>query len=167
MSVTCTRRRHPSKETPIETLIIQEGEKKAEKACKHGIPSIAIQGIFNIGNKEGGLPQDLQYIVQRCQVKNVVLLFDSDWDDLSKQLNPDEAVDYRPRMFSKAAIKFKKYVGTMHNVGVNVDIFFGHINDNERGDKGVDDLLVGTLKGHEDELAKDIDFAIHAHTRTG
>ena len=155
------------KETPIETLIIQEGEKKAEKACKHGIPSIAIQGIFNIGNKEGGLPQDLQYIVQRCQVKNVVLLFDSDWDDLSKQLNPDEAVDYRPRMFSKAAIKFKKYVGTMHNVGVNVDIFFGHINDNERGDKGVDDLLVGTLKGHEDELAKDIDFAIHAHDGLG
>lgn len=155
------------KEQPIETLVIQEGEKKAEKACKHGIPSLAIQGIFNIGSKEGGLPQDLQYIVQRCQVRNVVLLFDSDWDDLSRQLNPDEAVDYRPRMFSKAAIKFKKYVGTMHNVGVNVDIFFGHINSNDRGDKGIDDLLVGTLKGHEDELAKDIDFAIHAHDGLG
>lgn len=155
------------KEQHIDTLVIQEGEKKAEKACKHGIPSLAIQGIFNIGSKEGGLPQDLQYIVQRCNVKNVVLLFDSDWDDLSKQLNPDEAVDYRPRMFSKAAIKFKKYVATMHNVGVNVDIYFGHINNNERGDKGVDDLLVGTLKGKEDELAKDIDFAIHAHDGLG
>ena len=155
------------KSQPIDTLLIQEGEKKAEKACKHGIPSLAIQGIFNIGNKEGGLPQDLQYIVQRCNVKNVVLLFDSDWDDLSKQLNPDEAVDYRPRMFSKAAIKFKKYVASMHNIGVNVDIYFGHINNNERGDKGVDDLLVGTLKGKEDQLAKDIDFAIHAHDGLG
>lgn len=155
------------KSMPIETLVIQEGEKKAEKACKHGIPSLAIQGIFNIGSREGGLPQDLQYIVQRCQVKNVVLLFDSDWDDLSKQLNPDEAVDYRPRMFSKAAIKFKKYVGSMHNIGVNVDIFFGHINANAQGDKGVDDLLVGTLRGQEDALAKDIDFAIHAHDGMG
>ena len=63
-----------NKSIPIETLVIQEGEKKAEKACKHGIPSIAIQGIFNIGNKEAGLPQDLQYIVQQCKVKNVVLL---------------------------------------------------------------------------------------------
>lgn len=156
-----------NKSLPIETLVIQEGEKKAEKACKHGIPSLAIQGIFNIGSKEGGLPQDLQYIVQRCNVKNVVLLFDSDWDDLSKSLNPDEAVDYRPRMFSKAAIKFKKYVASMHNIGVNVDIYFGHINKNERGDKGVDDLLVGMLKGKEDELAKDIDFALHAHDGVG
>lgn len=151
----------------IQTLVIQEGEKKAEKACKHGIPSIAIQGIFNIGNKKDGLPQDLQYIVQRCQVKNVVLLFDSDWDHLSKQLNTDEAVDYRPRMFAKAAIKFKKYVASMHNIGVNVDIYFGHINDGEGGEKGIDDLLVGSLRGNEAELAKDMDFAIHAHDGVG
>jgi hypothetical protein len=151
----------------IPTLLIQEGEKKAEKACKHGVPSLAIQGIFNIGNKSDGLPQDLQYIVQRCNVRNVVLLFDSDWNALSQKLNPDEAVDYRPRMFSKAAIKFKKYVASMHNIGVNVDIFFGHINENEQGDKGVDDLLVGTLKGKEDEFAKDIDFALHAHDGKG
>ena len=150
-------------EQVIETLVVQEGEKKAEKACKHGVPSIAIQGIYNIGNAATGLPQELQYIVQRCQVKNVVLLFDSDWDHLSNNLQPDEAVDYRPRMFAGAAIKFKRYVNSLHNLGINVDIFVGHINENERGDKGVDDLLVGTLKGHEDELAKDIDFALHAH----
>ena len=33
------------KNAHIETLIVQEGEKKAEKACKHGIASIGIQGI--------------------------------------------------------------------------------------------------------------------------
>lgn len=154
-------------EKVIETLVIQEGEKKAEKACKHGVPSIAIQGIFNIGNKDTGLPQDLQYIIQRCHVHNVVLLMDADWDHLSQNLQPDEAVDYRPRMFAAAAIKFKKYVGSLHNIGVNVDIYFGHINHNERDDKGVDDLLVGTLKGREEELARDIDFALHAHDGVG
>lgn len=150
-------------ETEITTLVIQEGEKKAEKACKHGVPSIAIQGIFNIGNKDTGLPQDLQYIIQRCKVKNVVLMMDSDWDHLSRNLQPDEAVDYRPRMFAAAAIKFKKYVNSLHNIGVNVDIFFGHVNENPAGDKGVDDLLVGTLKGNEQALAADIDFALHSH----
>lgn len=155
------------REEHIETLVIQEGEKKAEKACKHGVTSIAIQGIFNIGNKETGLPQDLQYLIQRCGVRNVVLMMDADWDHLSKNLQPDEAVDYRPRMFAAAAIKFKKYVGSLHNIGVNVDIYFGHVNVNDRDDKGVDDLLVGTLKGREDELAKDIDFALHAHDGVG
>lgn len=154
-------------ETQVTTLVIQEGEKKAEKACKHGVPSIAIQGIFNIGNKETGLPPELQYIIQRCQVKNVVLLMDADWDHLSKNLQPDEAVDYRPRMFAAAAIKFKKYVGSLHNIGINVDVYFGHINENKQDEKGVDDLLVGTLKGKEEELAKDIDFALHAHDGHG
>ena len=44
----------------FETLFIQEGEKKAEKACKHGLPSIAIQGIGNIGRKDEGLPAEIQ-----------------------------------------------------------------------------------------------------------
>lgn len=156
-----------NEERHIETLVIQEGEKKAEKACKHGVMSIGIQGIYNIGNKESGLPADLQYIVQRCGVRNVVLLMDSDWCDLSKNLRPDEPVDFRPRQFAGAAKKFKKYVNSLHNQNINVDVYFGHINENDRGDKGVDDLLCGLLKGKEDELAKDIDFALHAHNGVG
>ncbi len=72
----------------IDTLIIQEGEKKAEKACKHGIMSIGIQGIYNIGSAQEGLIQDLQYLVKACEIRNIVLLFDSDWDHLSKNLQP-------------------------------------------------------------------------------
>ena len=34
----------------LPTLFIQEGEKKAEKACKHGIMSVAVSGIQNIGH---------------------------------------------------------------------------------------------------------------------
>lgn len=150
-----------NEEREIETLVIQEGEKKAEKACKHGVPSVAIQGIYNIGNKNTALSQELQYIIQKCKVRNVILMFDSDWDNLSKSLKTDEAVDYRPRMFAGATIKYKKYVGTLHNIGLNVDVYFGHINHNAKDEKGIDDLLVGSLKGKEEELAKDIDFALH------
>lgn len=151
----------------IETLIIQEGEKKAEKACKHGIASVGIQGIYNIGNAETGLIQDLQYLVQQCTIKNVVLLMDSDWDNLHRNIQIGDHVDQRPNQFAKAVIKFKQYIQTMHNIGVSVDVYFGHINANENGDKGIDDLLVNTLKGREDVLAKEIDTVIHTHDGKG
>lgn len=151
----------------IETLVIQEGEKKAEKACKHGIPSVAIQGIYNIGKEESGLLKELQYIVQKCTVKNVVLLFDSDWDHLSRSLEQNSKVDARPMQFAGAAIKFKQYVQTLHGVGVSVDIYVANINENDRGDKGIDDLLVGELKGREPELKEDICRALYTHDGKG
>lgn len=151
----------------IETLIIQEGEKKAEKACKHGIMSIGIQGIYNIGNAQEGLIQDLQYLVKNCEIHNVVLLFDSDWDHLSRNLEPGDDIDQRPTQFAKAAIKFKTYVETLHNRGSSVDVWFGHINENENDEKGIDDLLVGSLKGDEESLATEIAETMKTHDGIG
>lgn len=147
----------------IDTLFIQEGEKKAEKACKHGMMSIAIQGIYNIGSKEAGLIQDLQYLVKKCTVKNVVLIFDSDWDHLHSSLSSGDDIDQRPNQFAKAAIKFKTYVQTLHNSQLFVDIWFGHVNANVHGEKGIDDLLTGSLKGSEQTLIGDIAYAMNAH----
>ena len=56
----------------ISRLFIQEGEKKAEKSCKHGIYSVGIMGIHNIAN-DGRLPDEVQMIVQRCKVKELFL----------------------------------------------------------------------------------------------
>ncbi len=151
----------------LETLIVQEGEKKAEKACKHGIPSVGIQGIFNIGNETAGLIKDLQYLIQTCKVKNVVLLLDSDWNDLHRSLANGDHADQRPNQFAKAVIKFKQYLLTMHNVGVAIDVYFGHINENDNHDKGIDDLLVNTLNGREYELREDIGRTIFTHDGKG
>ncbi len=99
----------------VETLLVQEGEKKAEKACKHGIPSVGIQGIYNIGNTQTGLIKELQYFIQRCKVKNVILMLDSDWNHLHREIAIGDRVDQRPNQFSKAVIKFKTFLLTMHN----------------------------------------------------
>lgn len=152
---------------PIDTLVIQEGEKKAEKACKHGVMSLGIQGIYNIGNEQEGLIQDLQYIVKKCQVKNVVLLFDSDWDHLHRDINPGDDLDQRPNQFAKAAIKFKTYVETLHSRGDFVDVWFGHINENKFGEKGIDDLLAGSLKGKEDLFLSDMQLTMKSHNGIG
>ena len=150
----------------IKRLFIQEGEKKAEKSCKHGLPSIGIMGIQNIGFG-GQLPPEVQLIVQRCEVEEVIFMLDSDFDHLSEHLNNNDIVDQRPRNFFFAVKNYKDYMKTLININVNVEIYFGHVIENENKDKGIDDLLTNTLKGKEDSLVKDVETAINTKNGTG
>lgn len=145
-------------EVQIPRLYIQEGEKKAEAACKYGIPSIAVSGIQNLGYN-GSLPEDVVRIIQKCRVTEVAFIFDSDWDDISTNIRINDQVEKRPRNFFYAARNFKEYMRALKNRNIYVEIFVGHILKNPAGDKGLDDLLAGTLAGNEAELAKDIEFA--------
>lgn len=152
--------------TAIPRLYIQEGEKKAEKACKHGIPSIAVSGIQNLGQR-GALPEDLVKIITVCEVKEVAFIFDSDWDDLSSNIKFNTPVDTRPMCFYAAARNFKEYMRMLKNRGIMVEIYVGHISKNEEGDKGLDDLLSDKLAGKEDELAADLEFACNQKNGVG
>ena len=145
--------------TPIERLYIQEGEKKAEKACKHDIPSVAVSGIQNIGDRRKQLPEDLVKLVEVCQVKEVVFLLDSDCMDLSHSLRVDVPVEQRPLNFFHAVRNFKDYFTTLARQQLYVEIIFGHIKKNDAGDKGIDDLLANSLKGKEGELLEDLNNA--------
>lgn len=160
------RRLYKSK-SHIEVLFLQEGEKKAEKACKHSMLSLGLQGIMNIGNKELGLIQAIEDIAITCQVRHIVLVMDSDWDDLSRNITTGDRADKRSVSFASAVLKYKQYVETFRNKGLDYDIWWGHVNPNEHGDKGVDDLLVGSLLGRESELMEDITHAMHTHNGKG
>lgn len=144
----------------IERLFIQEGEKKAEKASKHGLLSVGISGIQNLGTA-GRLPEDLIRIIQVCGVKEVVFILDADWNDLSQNLKISDRVDKRPRAFFSAVKNYKEYMRTLKNRDIFVEIYFGHVLKNEKWDKGVDDLLTNTLQDVEDNLKKDIDYLIN------
>lgn len=151
----------------IERLFIQEGEKKAEKACKEGIPSVAISGIHNLG-RNGVLHEDLVKLIHSCKVKEVVLLFDSDWNNISNNLNINDFADQRPRSFFTAAKNFKEYCVQLRNSrSLHLEIFIGNVKENEKGDKGIDDLLANSLKGKEEELKADIDYLINERSLSG
>jgi len=154
-----------SKKEHIDRLFIQEGEKKAEKACKHGLPSIAISGIQNLGYN-GSLPEDLVRIIRTCQVKEVVFLMDSDWNDLSKDKKLTEDIAKRPRNFYFAARNYKDYMRALKNQNIYVEIYIGHTKA-IGGDKGIDDLLTNTLKGHEEEFLKDFNKLINEKALDG
>ncbi|GAP73063.1 hypothetical protein SAMD00024442_6_13 [Candidatus Symbiothrix dinenymphae] len=144
----------------LPRLYIQEGEKKAEKATKHGLPSIAISGISALGHG-GRLPEDLIRIIQTCQVEEVIFLLDADWDDLSATLRVTDQVERRPRNFFFAVKNYKEYMRTLKNRDLYVEIYFGYVLKNEKNDKGIDDLLANLLAGNEAELSADIEHLIN------
>ena len=147
-------RRMYKEKTQFTRLYIQEGEKKAEKASKHGIPSIAISGIQNLGQK-GALPEDLVKIIDTCGVTEVALIFDSDWNDLSQNLRINKPVEQRPASFFAAARNFKEYMRMLKNRGILVEVFVGHVQKTESGDKGIDDLLANLLRSEERRVGKE------------
>ena len=154
-------------QTEIDTLVIQEGEKKAEKACKHGIPSVAIQGILNSGNIKSGIDKELKYLCEVLRPKNVVFLMDSDFEDLSKHLKEDDEISTRPESFAGAVIKFRQYIKSINTFDYSADAWFAHINKTESEAKGIDDLLCSDLKGKEADFKKDLDAAMSAHDGKG
>jgi hypothetical protein len=153
----------------IKRLFLQEGEKKAMKACKHGLTSVGIMGIQNIGYNNR-LPYELQLIVQACKVEEVIFLLDADWDSLSHDLKPGSRVDQRPYSFFHAVKNFRDYFKTFVNLGIHLEIFFAYMKrgiDKTSGKemaadiKGIDDFLAGPLKNNENELLNDIKKCIN------
>lgn len=139
------------KASKIKTLYFQEGEKKADKATKHGLISIGIMGIHNIAYKKR-LPAEIELIIKRCQVENVVFLLDNDWNDLSTKIDSKHSADSRPRSFFQAVSNFKDHFYAFSNNDIHLNIFFGYVKDNPQKDKGIDDLLANSMKGKEQDL---------------
>lgn len=143
----------------IKTLYIQEGEKKADKATKHGLISVGVMGIHNIAYNKT-LPKEFELIIKRCQVENVVFVLDQDWQDLSSKIDSNHPADNRPKSFHRAVVNFRNHFYAFTNNDIFLNIFFAHVKANDKKDKGIDDLLTNTLKGKEDELKSMCDAAI-------
>lgn len=146
----------------IRRLFIQEGEKKADKCCKHGLFSVGIMGIQNIGS-HNRLPYEFQLIVKQCDVKEIVFVLDADWDHLSNNLDPNRPADQRPRSFYYAVKNFKDYFKSLANSNIYIDTYFAHI----KGElKGIDDLLAAN-KDKEQEIVNDFQFALNEKSGEG
>lgn len=141
-----------SSHTVCETLYITEGEKKADKMTAHGLPTVGIGGIHNLSFE--GMTSQLEMILKRCEVKNVIFLLDSDWQGLSKN---EDNVDWRPKTFASAVIKFRDYFYGYKNSGIELRIYFAYGLDAVL--KGADDLLVHQFLGKEIELEADFERA--------
>lgn len=155
-------RKYQSK-TEIETLFIQEGEKKADKATKEGMISVGIMGIHNLA-VHNELPHEFELIIEKCKVKNIVFVLDSDWLDLG---NGRGSVNTRSKTFLSAVKKFHDYFYAFNNIGIHLNIYFAAIKNRGKDEKGIDDVLAGSLKGSEDKMSKDFEKAMRSPSGDG
>jgi hypothetical protein len=63
---------------PSEPLIITEGEKKALRACKAGLPTVAVAGVWSWRSKKKGVAAIPDFDDIEWTGRKVYLAFDSD-----------------------------------------------------------------------------------------
>ena len=59
-------------------LVMTEGEKKAAKACKEGLPTIGLGGVWSWKSKKHNLPVIPDFDVIKWEGRDVILCFDND-----------------------------------------------------------------------------------------
>lgn len=147
-----------------KTMHIIEGEKKSDKMCLHGLPTIGIGGILNLAHQQV-LPKEFRQLISRGKPKNIIFWLDADWQDLGDNL--ETAADNRPYTFYAAVRNFRDYFYALANEGLYLNLYFGYLKKDAVGTKGMDDLLAGELSGKEEELREDIEKAIIAKNGEG
>jgi hypothetical protein len=134
-----------TKENPgqIHTLYLVEGEIKSFKASFCGIDIIglpSIHGFYN-GDVKGRLHEDIEELLVKCQVQNVVFLVDADLLTLKWAEGKDLAK--RPISFYGSIKAFRESLQNLIDAGVIKTVYFMHQKIRFLKDaKGLDDLLV-------------------------
>ena len=144
----------------VSTLYIVEGEKKADILAAHKFFAIGLMGIHNLS--VDSMPYIFESIMRKCNVENVVFLFDSDWKDLSLK-DPSKSVDQRPKSFCSAAVKFRDFFWSYIASGeFNLNLLIGtHLSDKQ---KGIDDYL--KVQDSAADVLAELDESVISHTHT-
>lgn len=144
----------------VPTLVITEGQFKAYKATKEGIPTVGLTSIAHF--KDGKLntlhPEIIEFI-KTCKVQKVVILWDGDCRDISlKVLNRDydNDISKRPGLFYGYACKIKELLYE-YVTKSKVKVYFSTIktNDLDKHSKGIDDLLID-YSSQSDKIKTDL-----------
>ncbi len=149
-----------------ETLIICEGEKKADRLClEEGTYAVGISGIHQLASKDAGLHGEFATLIKASAVKKVVFLLDSDCFDLATQFNVKESADKRPRQFYYAVRNYRDHFRQLRSSNIDVELYFAHTLKVQDGAKGIDDLLEA-LHGNERRMLL-LELAEHLEKKEG
>lgn len=131
-----------------EHLVITEGQFKAFKATKDGIPTVGLTSISHFrDNETKKLHTEILEFIKKCKVKKVVVLWDGDCTDISlKALEKEEDLTTRPNQFYNYATAIEVHLREFFPAKGKeaLEVFFATIKTNEilEHPKGIDDLLI-------------------------
>jgi hypothetical protein len=145
----------------IDTLYLTEGCFKAWKACLSGMDVVGLSSITHYRQHDGQIYQDIQKLIEKCQVQNVVVLWDGDCLNISeKAVSVREDLTKRPKGFFSAAKTIRKLISqiTFKKNREAPHVYFMHIKSEiyDSRPKGLDDLLIDAEeKGQVDRVVQD------------
>ena len=131
----------------IDTLIIQEGEKKPKKHVSTALCLSAYKAYTTSGAHRRVLFKIFSILSRLARFAISYFCLIRTGTILVKIYKRGDDIDQRPTQFAKAAIKFKTYV---RNPSQQRNLCRCMVPDTSRkrkkNEKGIDDLLAGTLK---------------------
>jgi len=130
-----------AKAEKINTLILTEGAFKATKGALCGLDMVGFSSITHNKDKETQtMYADVLKIIKKCDVENIIILFDGDCRQIStKDLEAKRELSRRPKGFFNQIIKCRELLKDLDK-----NIWFATIKSDElkNNPKGIDDLLI-------------------------
>ena len=131
----------------IETLVLTEGVFKAWRAGEEGLHVVGLSSITHYRGSDGHIYRDIRRLIERCQVDNVVILWDGDCLNISqKDIQRREEATRRPFGFFQAAKQIRKLILKINyeKPRSNPRIWFSYIKSEAFSEqpKGLDDILI-------------------------
>ena len=134
-----------------KVLFVVEGEFKAFSLSLLGLPAVGIGGVHNYRDaKKSRLHPYITDIIERCKVKNIVLIYDRDCVEVKWEEGKDLAE--RPTMFYSALNTFNELLKPH-----DVQLYFTHVSK-KCDQKGIDDVLNANPNNEDDILAELLSF---------
>ena len=151
----------------IETIVLTEGYMKAMCASVRGMDVVGLGSITLFADsKTKQLYPEIVKLLNVCKPDNIVILYDGDCRDISKDsikdIHDNRIVDLakRPLMFRSALLKLRELLLEFKNADDHpCEIYFSYVNKmrEEEPPKGLDDLLVDEeFKDQTEKIADDL-----------
>lgn len=143
----------------IKTLIITEGAIKGICGYLNGLHIFAMSGIQNYKDKHTGqLHTAIQEVIKKCAVKNIIILYDGDCNQISlKAIGEEKDLYTRPYGFFSSARGISELLKDYNNEETTISVYFAHI-DSESIDaqpKGLDDIYAA-LPEEKEKITKEL-----------
>ena len=147
--------------TEIDTIYLTEGVKKAFMAGNYSQHVIGLASITCYAGKDKRLHHDILRLIERCKVKNVVVLWDGDCLQVSRKgIQVREEATTRPFGFFNSAKQIRKLLFQEPGLKDQLRVYFMHINTEywkTEPPKGLDDLLITAKAAKKvDDVVKDM-----------
>lgn len=159
---------------PINTLFLITNDRSANLIDHQGIDCVSMDDLYGFTQKKSGekLHKAIEYVVERCKVKNIVLLGNADC--LTINYDPDkndQDLSERLLYYFKAVEKFKS-CSTCYD---NIEFFFIHLKENFSESANRLEILFDYIPDEKQNIIDDLNllnkadkfftgFNVEAHT---